>query len=799
MVGRTLGHYRILDKLGAGGMGEVYRAQDTTLKRQVALKVLPAELAANQERLERFQREAETLAALDHPNIVHIYTVEAAEGVHFLTMQLVRGQRLAELVPDDGLPVERLLEIALPMVDALRAAHERGIVHRDLKPENVMVDEEGRVKILDFGLAKLRLPEAGDGDSLLSTQAMTQAGVVMGTVPYMSPEQVQGTPVDHRTDLFSLGVLLYEMACGTRPFSGENSASLMSSILRDAPAPVAERKSGLPQRLVDLIDRCLEKDREERYQTARELHGELLELERELSAGQAVVARPAAKGVRPGSRLLLAAVLVLAIVAGLIWFLQRGSREPTSATSAGPQISSLAVLPLRNLSGDPEQDYFVDGMTEALMTDLSKIGALKVISRSSAMRYKGTEKPLAEIARELDVDAVIEGSVVREGDRVGITAQLIEAATATNLWADRYDREISSILALQGEVAQAIAREIQVTLTPEEESLLTRARQVNPEAYDAYLKGLFHWYELTPADLDTALQYFELALEKDPDYAPAQVGIYFVWAGRQQMGLTPASEAGPKARAAALRAVEMDDTLAEAHNALAGMKTWTDWDWEGADTAFQRALELDPSFAFAHAMYSHLLITVGRIDEALVHSERALELDPYNVLFKAFHGVVLFYDRRYDDALATFRAVLAMQPDHPTALGFLEELLIKMGRRDELLEVQRQRIANDAELVSAFEQGLAEAGYEGAQRRIADLLAARYERSGGAQPHGLGGVIEIAVRYLDVGDHDRALDWLEEAYKIHNPNLTYIGEPVFDPLRSDPRFQDLLRRMNLPE
>jgi serine/threonine-protein kinase len=745
MVGRTLGHYRILDKLGAGGMGEVYRAQDTTLKRQVALKVLPAELAANQERLERFQREAETLAALDHPNIVHIYTVEAAEGVHFLTMQLVRGQRLAELVPDDGLPVERLLEIALPMVDALRAAHERGIVHRDLKPENVMVDEEGRVKILDFGLAKLRLPEAGDGDSLLSTQAMTQAGVVMGTVPYMSPEQVQGTPVDHRTDLFSLGVLLYEMACGTRPFSGENSASLMSSILRDAPAPVAERKSGLPQRLVDLIDRCLEKDREERYQTARELHGELLELERELSAGQAVVARPAAKGVRLGSRLLLAAVLVLAIVAGLIWFLQRGSREPTSATSAGPQISSLAVLPLRNLSGDPEQDYFVDGMTEALMTDLSKIGALKVISRSSAMRYKGTEKPLAEIARELDVDAVIEGSVVREGDRVGITAQLIEAATATNLWADRYDREISSILALQGEVAQAIAREIQVTLTPEEESLLTRARQVNPEAYDAYLKGLFHWYELTPADLDTALQYFELALEKDPDYAPAQVGIYFVWAGRQQMGLTPASEAGPKARAAALRAVEMDDTLAEAHNALAGMKTWTDWDWEGADTAFQRALELDPSFAFAHAMYSHLLITVGRIDEALVHSERALELDPYNVLFKAFHGVVLFYDRRYDDALATFRAVLAMQPDHPTALGFLEELLIKMGRRDELLEVQRQRIANDAELVSAFEQGLAEAGYEGAQRRIADLLAARYERSGGAQPHGLGGVIEIAV------------------------------------------------------
>jgi TolB-like protein/lipoprotein NlpI len=629
---------------------------------------------------------------------------------------------------------------------------------------------------------------------------MTQAGVVMGTVPYMSPEQVQGTPVDHRTDLFSLGVLLYEMACGVRPFSGENSASLMSSILRDEPEPVAELKPGLPQRLVDLIGRCLEKDREERYETARELHGELLELERELRAGQAAVARSAGERGRLGSRLLLAALLVLGIFAGGLWVMNRGPGEPAPEVAAEAQIRSLAVLPLKNLSGDPEQDYFVDGMTEALITDLSKIGALKVISRSSAMRYKDTEKPLSEIARELDVEALIEGSVVREGDRVGITAQLIEAASETNLWADRYEREISSILALQGEVAQAIAREIQVTLTPGEEALLTQTRPVDPEAYEAYLKGMFHWYELTPVDLDTALQYFELALEEDPDYASAYVGIFLVWAGRQQMELVAPDEAGPEARAAALRAVELDDTLAEAHNALGGLKAWTDWDWEGAEAAFRRALEIDPNFAYAHAGYSHLLAIVGRSGEGLVHSARAVELDPLNALWHAFHGVVLSFDRRYDDALSAFRTALELQPDNPVALDALNDLLVTMERYDERLAVQRRQIASFPEQVVAFEQGLEEDGFESAQRRVADLMAAQYEKSGGVFTPDIGplSAMRIAQRYLDAGDYDRALEWLDRAFEDHEANMPYIGMPIFDPLRSDPRFQDLLRRMNLP-
>ena len=803
MIGQTLGHYKILDKLGEGGMGEVYLAEDTTLKRQIALKVLPQELAVSQDRLERFQREAETLAAIDHPNIVHIYTVDSAEAsqpvghtVHFLTMQLIRGERLADLLTSEGLPVDRVLDIAIPLVDALRAAHEKGVIHRDLKPENVMVDEEGRVKILDFGLAKLRLPEVEEGDSMLSTQAMTEAGVVMGTMPYMSPEQVQGTPVDQRTDIFSLGVLLYEMACGARPFRGENSASLISSIMRDEPESVAVVKPGLPQKLVDTIHRCLEKNREQRYASARVLHTELAALQDEVTAGQAVVARPQSKAVRLGPRVLIAAILVLAILAGVLWFLQRGPGEPAPVLSAGSQIRSLAVLPLRNISGDPEQEYFVDGMTEALITDLSKIGALKVISRFSAMRYKDTEKPLAQIARELDVEALIEGSVIREGDRVGITAQLIEAATETNLWADRYDRKLTSILALQGEVAQAIAREIQVTLTPGEETLLTRARQVNPEAYEAYLKGQFHFYKLTLADLESALQYFEFAAEKDPDYALAQAGIALAWAGRQQMGWAPPHKAGPKARAAALRAIEMDDTLAEVHYVLAIVRTWTDWDWEGAESSFLQAIELNPNYADVRAYYSHYLMIMQRPDEAMAQMERALELDPFNPLFRALYGIVLHFGvRQHNDAIEQFHNVLRTVPNHPVALSSLVGAFYMEGNHEEAFRAAKtsSTLLGFPEEVEALERGYAEGGFPGAMGNLADWYDAH---SSSSQMPRSG----VAVAYALAGRTQEALDQLELGFEERDPSMPYMGvTPAFESLRDEPRFQNLLRRLNLPD
>jgi TolB-like protein len=801
-------------------MGEVYRAEDTTLKRLVALKVLPQELAASQDRLERFQREAETLAAIDHPNIVHIYSVESAEletsptpgrddvgTIHFLTMQLVRGERLVDLIPEDGMSVERVLDLAIPLVDALRAAHEKGIIHRDLKPENVMVDDEGRVKVLDFGLAKLfDSPEqdagvtladlrqgAGPSPTEAPTELMTQPGMVMGTVPYMSPEQVQGRPVDHRTDIFSLGILLYEMACGLRPFRGENSASLISSILRDEPESVAELRPGFPQHLVDTIERCLEKKREDRFPTSRELHAQLVGLRSEVTAGRAEAARSRSKAARLGigARVLLAAALLLAIVAGVAWFSSRAPGEPTVVASQGPRIGSLAVLPMRNLSGDQEQDYFADGMTEALITDLSRIGALKVASRSSAMRYKGTDKPLSEIGRELNVDAFVEGSVLREGNRVGITAQLIEAATETNLWADRYEREIASILTLQGEVARAIAREIQVTLTPQEEALLTSSREVDPEAYEAYLKGQAQFYELTPAGFEAAQHYFERALEMDPDYAAALGGIALVWSGRLQMRLTPPEEAGPKAKAAARRALEIDDSVAEAHYALAIIRTWIDWDWEGAEITFQRAIELKPNLADVRAYYSHYLMITGRPQEAIVQMERALELDSYSTLVRALNGGVLESTDRCEEASDFYRNTLEAVPNNTVALGGLVRTNYCLGKYEETYAaaVANWTARGRPEAVTALQGGYAEGGFTGAMSALAEW---RVENVG-LNPMG------TAFNFAAAGKTQEALDILERAVEEHHSSVPYINVwQGFRSLRNEPRFQELLRRMNLP-
>ena len=802
MIGQTLGHYRVLDKLGAGGMGEVYRAEDTTLRRHVALKVLPAALTEDPDSLARFKREARVLASLDHPNIVSIHSVEESDGIRFLTMQLVEGEPLSALISRGELPVERILEIAIAMTDALAAAHEKGIIHRDLKPANIMVTREGRVKVLDFGLAKSRQEAPSLLASEMATELMTEMepltrqGLVVGTVPYMSPEQIQGRPVDPRTDIFSFGVVLYEMACGVRPFQGENPATLMSSILRDEPESIAELRSGVPQVLADTVERCLEKDPENRFQTARELHAQLVELEGELTAGRAEVARTRSRTTRfgIGARVLLAAALILTVVAGVMWLTGRGPAKPTEVTQQAPQIRSLAVLPMRNLSGDPEQDYLVDGMTEALITDLSRIADLKVTSRSSAMRYKGTGKPLSEVAQELNVDAIVEGSVVREDDRVAVTAQLIEAASETNLWAERYEREIASILTLQGEVAQAIAGEIQVTLTPQEEALLTSSREVDPEAYEAYLKGMAQFYELTPAGLKAAQHYFEQALEKDPDYAEAHGGMALFWAGLQQMGGAPVEVATPKAKEAAERALEIDDSVAEAHYALALIRTWIDWDWEGAETAFRRAIELKPNWADVRAYYSHYLLITGRTEEAIAQMERAVEIDPYNTLVQALNGVLLENTDRCEEALDFYRSTLEAAPNHPLALGGMVRAYYCLEKYDETYAaaVANWTARGQPEAVAALESGYAKGRFEGAMSALADWKLE--EAATDIAPCG-GADFNLAA----AGRTEEALHCLELLFEAHNPNMPYIG--IFEMLRnlkSEPRFQDLLRRMNLP-
>jgi TolB-like protein/Tfp pilus assembly protein PilF len=650
-----------------------------------------------------------------------------------------------------------------------------------------MVTSDGFPKILDFGLAKVEQPAADDGSDIATVTRATRAGAILGTAPYMSPEQAAGRPVDHRSDQFAFGSMLYEMATGKRPFKKDTVPQTLAAVIQDDPKPIRKVNYALPVELSAIVERCLAKDPAARYESTADLAAELKTVPEIVSPWRA----------RRRMLWRAAGVLVALLAAASVPQLM-GLWDQLSSRAGPGSIESIAVLPLRNLSGDPEQEYFVDGITETLITDLTKIRALKVIGRSSAMRYKNSDKPLVEIARELGVDAVVEGSAMRVGDSVRVMAQLIDPETEQALWAESYERDLENVLVLQSEVAQAIAAEVQVVLTPEEAGRLAEARPVDPEAHDAYLKGSYHWKKQTPADLDTAQRYFERALEKDPSYAPAYEGLAWVWAIRQQLAITPPQEAGPKAKEAALQAIELDEGSAGAHAALALVRTLTDWDWAGAELEWQRALELDPNSADAHAFFGYFLAITGRAEEAVSHAERAIELDPFNALFHGLSATVLHFDGRHDDAIAAADTALASQPDMQVARNARQLALYAKGMRDEHLADRRDWIAGDAELTAAFEKGLAEGGPEGAHRHLADLLAARLEESGQDVAPGGFGIMGAAQQYLFAGDLDRTIESLEKAYEVRTPNLLDVGfGPLWEPLRSDPRFQDLLRRLNL--
>jgi TolB-like protein/Tfp pilus assembly protein PilF len=783
--GSRLGSYEIVGLLGAGGMGEVYRARDERIGRDVAIKVLPPEFASDPERLRRFEQEARAAGRLNHPNILAVYDVGTFEGAPYIVTELLEGETLRDRLAGGGLTLRKGVEFGVQIAQGLSAAHEKGIVHRDLKPANVFVTNDGHVKILDFGIAKLVAPRnPGEPAQATTVVEATEAGATLGTVGYMSPEQVRGQAVDHRSDIFSLGCVLHELFSGRSPFRRDTAADTASAILHGDPAPLP---GAVPRGLNGIIRRCLEKRPEDRFQSARDLAFDLQAAAEALAAGP--VTRPAAQ---PRRLLWAGAAGLVAVAAASLYLVVLRGRSAAPVTAS--QIRSLAVLPLANLSGDPAQEYFSDGMTEELITNLSKISALKVISRTSVMQFKGTKKPLREIAQALGVDGIIEGSVLRAGDRVRITAQLINAATDTHLWAESYERDMRDVLALQGEVARAVAGEVKAAVTPQEKARLASARPVNPEAYDAYLKGLHHWYALTPADLDTAQRYFELALAKDPNYALAYAGVSLVWAGRQQMGFTAPSEAAPKAKAAALRAVALDDTVAEAHYALAIVRAWSDWDWSGAEPEFKRAIELNPSFPDARAYYSHYLMNMQRPDEALPQMERALELDPFNALLQTLYAVDLLYVRRFDDAIAQARRALQTAPDCPPANCALWWAYEAKGMDNEAFAVAKplyNSVYGVREVAEALDRGYAEGGYRVAMRRAADVLAA-HARTTYVNP------TDVANLYLSGGDKDRALEWLEKGLAARDPNLPYLGVPFYDGVRSDPRFQSLLRRIGLP-
>jgi len=767
--------YRILEELGRGGMGVVYKAEDTKLKRTVALKFLPPGLTHIPDVKERFMREAQTAAGLDHPNICTVYEFDEAEDKSFISMAYIEGQNLKKKIESGPLEFEESLRIATQAAEGLQEAHKKGIIHRDIKSANIMIDERNLAKIMDFGLARKT------GGTLI-----TKDGTTMGTIAYMSPEQARGEEVDQRTDIWSFGVVLYEMLTGQLPFKGEHDQGVVHSILNTKPKAITELRSEIPIPIGQVVDKALEKNPDERYQKIDELLDDL----KSISAGivpEEIKARLRKVKLRRRKRTILyagAAGFIIALAVIAMSFLP-GKLEA---------IDSIAVLPFENLTGDAGKEYFVDGATDEVINQLSKIGAWMVKSRHSIMQFKGTDKPLAEIARELNVDAVVEGTVYQTGENVRIGIRLIDVLPEErSLWADTYDRPMTEVLIMYSEMARTIADKTQIDLTADEMTLLTNASQVNPESYDNYLKGLPYLDKLTPDGFKIALQYFQLALDIDPNNALAHVGVSSVWGSRQQMRIAPRQEAMPLRMAALEKALEIDNTLAEAHRALAGYRNNSEWDWEGAEKEFQQALRLNPNLADAHRGYSHLLCHMGRMEEALPHIERALELDPLNSKHYTFYGVVLFYNRRFDDALAAFRTALDIEPYNLLALSMLCWVLPIKGMHDEQLAVNRKFYAYDAELTAALEGGFEKAGYKGAYRAVADLMVEWYGKPGKNVY-----AMDISANYLDAGDYDLAIDWLEKAYEEHDPNLPYLGLPYFDPLLSYPRFQDLLRKMNLP-
>jgi serine/threonine protein kinase/Tfp pilus assembly protein PilF len=757
MIGQRLGHFRITEKLGSGGMGEVYRAHDEQLDRDVALKVLPPSNFSDPTARARLLREARTASKLNHPYICTIHEVGEADGQTYIAMELVEGQPLSALLTDGALAGEQVLRYGLQLAEALEHAHERGIVHRDLKSANVVITTEGRAKVLDFGLAKRLSGEPLAEAATQSQASLTQAGAMAGTLSYMAPEVLQGQPADARSDLWALGVMLYEMTAGARPFQGQTSYELSAEILREPPPSLPPQ---VPLTLRVVIERCLEKEPGERYQRASEVRAAL----EAAQSGTATAAARPQPGVARRKR--------------------RVSRK---------RIRALVVLPLANLSRDPKQQYFADGMTEALISDLAKLRDLRIISRTSAMRYRESDKSLPEIAGELNVDGVVEGSVLRVGQRVRITAQLIHAATDTHLWAESYERDLQDVLLLQSEVARAIAREIQLAITPAEKRRLASGRRVNPEAHEAYLRGRFYWYKLTREDLDTAMGYFQLALEKDPNYALAYAGIAHIWFSRGETGVVPSHEAFPKGKAAALKAVKLDDTLAEVHELLANFKCGHEWDWGGAESEFQRAIELNPNFADAHFFYADFLLSMGRSEEWRAEVERALQLDPFNSLIQCFLGWHLLYLHRNDEAIVQLRKTLGREPNSSAAhLGLWGGFWRKQMYEEALAEAQTfHALAGYGEVTEALMHGSMKSDYRGAMALAAEALVARSKQS--HVP-----AIRIARLYAHAEAKDWALEWLEKAYQQREPPLARLCVVWdWDSLRSDPRFQGLLRRMNL--
>jgi len=736
-------------------MGVVWKADDTTLNRVVAIKFLAEHLLRDAVRLARFKREAMAVAALNHPNIVQIFSVDEADGVPFLTMEYVGGGNLAAAIPRGGFPLEQFFDLAIPIADALHASHERSIVHRDLKPGNIMVGEDGRARIVDFGLAQLRAPGSADEDG---SDASTVSGEkhAVGTLPYMSPEQLQGKPVDARSDIFSLGEVLYQMATGERPFDAENNADLVAAIMRSEPIPLTRRNPSLPRQLERIIEHCMRKDRKRRFQTALDVRNELEDLRRELQSDPAKA-------------------------------LSSPSVKPATVDR-----NSVAVLPLRNLSGDRELEYFSDGLTEDLISTLAQIRSLRVVSRTSAFTFKEQGLGVQAIGRRLGVGTVVEGGVQMVGKRIRVTVRLVETTQGYHLWADKYDRELADIFQIQDEISHSVARALSVRL---ETSGMARSRHYteNLEAYRLYLKGRYHWHQETAEAFQQAFEYFGQALKADPDYAPAHTGIADYYGMLGFWGIVKPSEAWPQARKAAIQALALDPDLPEAHVSLGLVRLFFEWDAKEADREFRRAIELYPGLAEGHYARALVQTQAGNTAGALESMRRARSLDPLSAILQSTEAWVHYYARDYPEAIVGCRRTLELSSSFLEArigLGLAYKEVAQFD--DALRELEKARDLSEGNplVLGVLGATLARAGRTAEARTLVAELDGK--QGGYVAP------MAYAMLWSGLGDARQTIAHLQRALDAKDGLVRYVKvSPLFDVLRKEPAFVQILATLNL--